>query len=436
MSCRSSSSCGRRPAHAANRVRRSTNIAVERDGHLRSRAFLLAYGCANAGGVIAYLPLLTFILPIKIQAISPESKIAVLSLAVLAGAIAASLSNILCGALSDRSFARHGVRTPWVVAGLIATLMSYAAITAAMTPGALIAAVTLFQLAVNMLLAPLLAIMADEVPDEQKGVAGGLLAAGTPLAWLVLLLITVPFALGTAEQLATVGACVVLLVVPLLGRMRRNAMQVEPALPAPVRGQRRADLLFFWASRLCLQVANAVLFTFLLFIFERAGGRATAPELARQVARVAAGLGVLSLPLALVAGWFSDRVGARKPFLLTAASVAAAGLMLMALLPGWWPAVIGYGLFACGSVVFLALQAGYAIELLPAPDHRGRDLGLLNLANTVPAIIAPILTGLFARDRDFGSLLMVLALITITGGILALAVDRPRSGKILSNQTS
>ncbi|MEH3159236.1 MAG: hypothetical protein PGN08_10120 [Sphingomonas taxi] len=66
--------------------------------------------------------------------------------------------------------------------GVAVTAVSYAGVASATTPVELVAAIVAFQIAVNMLLAPMMAIMAEEVPDAQKGIAGGLIALGSPLA--------------------------------------------------------------------------------------------------------------------------------------------------------------------------------------------------------------------------------------------------------------
>src|SRR3546814_3653659 len=52
----------------------------------------------------------------------------------------------------------------------------------------------------------------------------------------------------------------------------------------------------------------------------------------------------LSIPIALLVGRASDRIGARKPFLMLATIVTAGGLLVMALFPEWPSAVAGYGL--------------------------------------------------------------------------------------------
>ncbi|WP_317698460.1 PLDc N-terminal domain-containing protein [Aeromicrobium sp. REDSEA-S32_B7] len=71
------------------------------------------------------------------------------------------------GWLSDLSVARGGGRRPWVVAGLIALAASYPALVLARNPVELVAAVALAQAAINAVLAPLFAIIADLFRDHK-----------------------------------------------------------------------------------------------------------------------------------------------------------------------------------------------------------------------------------------------------------------------------
>ncbi|MDD1450101.1 hypothetical protein NHF48_002610 [Sphingomonas sp. H160509] len=78
----------------------------------RSTGFLLVFALAYVGGVVGYLPLLTMLLPIKVDAvvtaIGGAGRLDVLTVIVVTGALAASVSNIAFGWLSDRSVARGG----------------------------------------------------------------------------------------------------------------------------------------------------------------------------------------------------------------------------------------------------------------------------------------------------------------------------------------
>ena len=168
----------------------------------RSVGLLAAVALANIGGVIAYLPLLTLLLPIKVDVIAGDARIGVLTAAVIAGSLAASGSNIVFGWLGDRAVERGRGRRAGMATGLAATIASYALVAIAATPVALVLAIVVFQIAVNALLSPLFALMAEEVPDRDKGVAGGLLALGNPVASAFSAAVVATLVLGENGRLA------------------------------------------------------------------------------------------------------------------------------------------------------------------------------------------------------------------------------------------
>ena len=92
----------------------------------------------------------------------------------------------------------------------------------------------------------------------------------------------------------------------------------------------------------------------------------------------------------------------------------------------WGVGAVSFALYTIGSAVFLALHATFAMQLLPDPRHRGRDLGLLNLTNTLPALIGPVLTWELATPRNFTPAMLVLAALTVSGGVVMLAVREGR----------
>ncbi|MFL0414784.1 MFS transporter [uncultured Sphingomonas sp.] len=396
---------------------------ISQDRH-RSTGFLLLYALAYTGGVVAYLPLLTLLLPLKIEALAGEARIGVFSATIIAGALAASGANVLFGWLSDRSVARGQGRRRWLCFGLIATVLSYAAVAAAASSAAIILAVTLFQVAVNAMLAPLLAIMADEVPDAQKGVAGGLLAAAVPVASGVSAALVGMRLLPEAERLTIVAAAVFVCVTPLLATRARKAIVSAPQ-PTEME-QRRRDLVVTWAARLLAQVAGNALSLYLLYYFESIVPDAEPEDLAPRVGHLLTIVYVLSLPAAVAAGRMSDHFGRRKPTLVAGASLASVGLVMMAFAADWRWAALGFAAYAIGSAVFLTLHAAFAMQLLPDPAHRGRDLGLLNLTNTLPALLGPLLTWSLATPQDFGAVLLTLALLTFAGGAAMTSVRSRR----------
>lgn len=386
----------------------------------RPTVWLVLYALAWGGGVVAYTPLLTLLLPLRIAAIGLEDKVGVLSLAVLIGAVTASVANIAAGALSDRFNRGPGGRRPWIVAGFVATAASYGLLGAVDTLVGILLAVALFQTGLNLMLAPLAALAADEVPDAQKGLLGGLMGAAYPLG--ALSGVVVMAAPSPEARLAVTVALVAVLTAPFLVMFRARAAAPALVAPTPAAGTGRArDLAAIWGARLLVQVAGAILFAYLLYYFETVevgGERLAADRMAVRVAWLCGVAAAVTVPLSILLGRLSDMARARKPFLQGVAVTSAAGLVLMALFPDWGVAAWGYGLFATSTAIFLALQSTYAMQLLPSPDHRGRDLGVLNLTNTLPSILGPGLAYGALQFGGFRPLLLLLAGLTVLAALL------------------
>ena len=83
-----------------------------------------------------------------------------------------------------------------------------------------------------------------------------------------------------------------------------------------------------------------------------------------------------------------------------------------------------YICFGLATTVFLSLHSGQTLRVLPSPSHRGRDLGLFNLTNTVPSLIMPWLTIAIVPRNGFAGLFAVLALLALASAALLFTLKR------------
>ncbi|MGB7655496.1 MAG: MFS transporter [Novosphingobium sp.] len=384
----------------------------------RPDRFVLLYALAWAGGAIAYTPLLTILLPGQVAALAGQSAgVGWLARIALAGAIAASLGNITFGYLSDITGNRRG----WIAAGLLLTCALLPQIGAARSLAATITAVVCWQLAVNMMLAPLAAWAGDKVPNRQKGMLGGLMAFAPGAGALSGALVTHPALIPGDQRLTVVAAIVAACVLPVLLFAPCPLQQApEPDVPAePPPGARRT-VLEMWSARMAVQIAEATLFAYLLFWL-----RSLAPAIGEnQTARLFSVIMVLSIPVALAAGRWSDRKDRPIVPLAVSALVSAAGLIGMALARDLALAMAAYGLFGLASAVFLSLHSSQTLRILPRPARRGRDLGLFNLTNTVPSLIMPWLAITMVPLFGFQALFAILAVLALGAGVMLSAIAR------------
>ncbi|WP_428685693.1 MFS transporter [Sphingopyxis sp.] len=391
--------------------------------HRQSMRFLLLYALAAAGGAIAYVPFLTLLLPARVAELGGARDIEWLGYLTFCGAVAASMGGVVFGWLSDRTQSRRA----WVFAGLVSSSALLLVMPSAHNISALILIVIGWQLSLNMMLGPLAAWAGDVVPDAQKGLLGGLLAFSPALGAWSGALVTMPGLVAFDERLMAIVMLVAAAVLPALlfarPRIFPELADISPAEPSAATrpGQ---PAIRMWLARLLVQIAEAALFAYLYFWF-----RSIDPAMGD---REKAGLFSLALtvavPVALLAGRWADRND--RPFvpLAIAATITTVGLLGMALATGPGSAKAAYLVFGVATTAFLSLHAGQTLRVLPRADHRGRDLGIFNLTNTIPSLVMPWLTISLVPGFGFDALFLLLAALA-AGAVLLLATmpDAPRS---------
>lgn len=378
---------------------------------------LMIYALAAVGGVVAYAPLLTLLLPIKVEMLGNAQRYDILAWCGIAGAVAAALANIAFGQLGDRAVARGGGRRGWLLSGGIATIASFVGVALAHNAATIITAVVLFQIAVNVVLAQVGALIAEEIPATQKGVIGALLTLGAPIAaGISAMVVTIVEREGW--RLTVVATTMAACLLPLTIVRTRRASPVE--VPSSARVAMRRDLAVAWMARLFVQIAASGVGLYLLFYFEMLAGAQTGTPM--MVARLLVVATVVPVPIALLLGRWSDHIARRKPILAGAAMLATLGLLGMASAGSWTAGAIAYTAFASGVAIFLALNTSHAMLLLPNPARRGRDLGILNLTNTLPQVVAPLLAWWSTIAHGFGAAMAVLAVLTLLAGIVPLMI--------------
>lgn len=409
---------------SAIRLRRHKARALpETQGNAATDRFVLLYALAWTGATIAYTPLLTILLPVRVAELAGTAAgVDWLAYMALAGAIAASLGNIGFGYLSDVTRNRRG----WLVAGLILSCLLLGVIEQATNLPGLIVSIVCWQLALNMMLAPLAAWAGDRVPDHRKGLLGGLMAFAPGMGALSGAVITHPGLAAGGARIWLVGLLVVICILPVLLVRLPPARDPSCAVEGsgadggrPVSGK-RTGVMRMWMARLLVQIAEATMFAYLYFWLLKLDSGVSD----NQTARLFSVILLLSAPLALLAGRWSDRQDRPITPLRVCALLSALGLTGMALAADLVSAILAYGLFGLSSAVFLALHSAQTLRILPRPDRRGRDLGLFNLANTLPSLVMPWFAVTLVPAFGFQGLFALLAVLAATAGLLLVAITR------------
>lgn len=351
------------------------------------------YSLSFLGAHLAFMPVFALLLPRRIAAIAPGQAIETLSALLLIGGIVASVAHIAAGRWSDRWLVRHGNRRGLIAVGLAALCAAQFGLAMAQTWAALIIAIVLFQLALNLMFAPLGALLADHVADARKGRVAGLLNAALPLSSIGTAAAAFLFPSDGPGGFLLVALASALAVLPLLiawpfGSLAPLDDPNRAPSMAPTKDARR-DYVKIWFARLLIQLGAAfVINYFYLYLVNLGGDSLQASQRIGSIAIVAT---AASFASAICAGLWSDRAGRRKPPLISAALAATGGLLILALEPSSAMVLVAYVLFQVGLTAFLSVNSALVAQLLSNSRRRGELLGLMNLTNTLPAIIVPAL---------------------------------------------
>ena len=390
----------------------------------QSPRFLILYALAAAGGAIAYVPFLTILLPMQVTSIVGDADVEWLAYCAFAGAVAASIANIAFGWFSDATRNRKS----WMLAGLGLSSAVLVSMSHARDMETLIGLIVLWQVFLNMMLAPLAAWAGDCVPDGQKGILGGLLAFSPAAGALAAAIVTYPGLAGPDARLVIVAVIVAACVLPAI---LFGAPTEFPELNRPTASDEkliqttetaRSVVVRMWLARLLIQISEAALFAYLYFWFRSVDGSMTDSS----VARIFSVILIASIPVALWTGRWADRSGRPILPLPVTAALGSAGLIAMALSFSLETAIAGYVLFGIATSVFLSLHTGQTLRVLPKPQTRGRDLGIFNLTNTGPSLVVPWMAIALVPVFGFSGLFYLLAGLALLAAILLASLPRPR----------
>lgn len=396
-------------------------------------AFVAIYAMAQVGAYIAFIPLLTLLLPLKAAVIDPSAPGQLLSQVALWGSVIASIAGVLAGFLGDRTRRWPGGRSVWITVGLIATALSYILIHRSGSAGELLTAVLILQVGLNFMLNPLAATLAERVPEHLRGFVAGFAGLAFPLSSLCGAVVIGLWLTEAASRMTVVMAITIALVMPFIVWNARNPLQTaQSTVPdsLSLNAFTDRDFVATFVSRLLVQTAIALNVLYLLYLIIQEGEvLGSVPN--RRPEAVVSGLlalsTVISVITGLAAGRLSDRLGRRKIVVFSGAALIASGALVLGSFPSWPGPLVAQTLFGIGIGVYGVTELALAASVLPAPDRTGSDLGLLNAANTGAQILAPAI-GLMILES--GARLPVIYLcgsvLAILGATVIMGVRRVR----------
>jgi MFS family permease len=395
--------------------------------------WIAAFALAWFGVWMAQLTPVQLLLPAQIQdQLKTDDWVQnVMAFGIISGisALCAIVAFPVTGAFSDRTTSRFGRRRPWIAAGALVFALSLLLLGVQSTMVGIGVFWCLALIGFCVLTAALTATISDQVPVDQRGYVSGWLSAPQAVGIIAGILLVTMLSLGTFLGYAAMAVLLLVLVIPflfipdaVLSREQRTPWSLRAMIDSLwISPRRYPDFGWTLLSRVLVNFGNAFGTSLLLYFLEFGLGDKHAQDDLIVLVLIYMVFVILA---ALVLGRLSDVLGRRKAFVFLSSTLQALAALILAFVPLFSVAMVAAGLLGLGYGCFLAVDQALATQVLPDPETRGKDLGIMNIATAVPQAAAPLLGALLVFVAGFTGLFIMGAVFAFAG---AVAVSRVKS---------
>ncbi|MFE5592470.1 MFS transporter [Streptomyces sp. NPDC056549] len=415
-----------RPAGPAESEPQAPGPAAGRGALLRLMPMLTL---ANAAMFMVYMGVGGVLLPLQVELIDPADKVANFGLVAGVSAIFATVFNPMAGLLSDRS----GRRNPWILGGGLAALGALALLGAARTVLLVTIGWCLVQAMMNIYQAALTAVVPDRVPVERRGLASAMVGIGTPIGsalGISTATLFVPHDLTAGYLvLGAVIAGAAVLFTTVVRERKRPASE-----PVPLRRQlaafadtlKSADFRWVFIGRFLMMLGFFSVSLFQMYILQDHIALPEGLDPTEAVAFIAPIDAGVTLLATVLGGLLSDRIGRRKPLVGISCALSGLAMLVPVVRPDWTGMLIFTVVAGLAFGCYMAVDTALVTLVLPSADDAARDMGVLNVANAGPQILAPFLASLLVGAIGYDGLYITAALITLVGAAAVIPVKSVR----------
>jgi MFS family permease len=349
---------------------------------------------------ILYAGIGALLLPYQIGLLAPEQKVAILSFFTSITVLIALFANPIAGAFSDRTTSRFGRRRPWILVGGLLTVVGLLFMWRASSIPLLFIGYCFVELFSNCVLAALTATIPDQVPENQRGSVSGIFGLATSLGGILGAILA-----GQLFKSAPTNAYVVMFLIVLVTTIPFALLLRDKILPkgyAPpfhlgtflknfwINPRKYPDFAWAWLTRFIPFVGYFLGITYIFYYLEDVVKYPAPLQGASTFSIVAA---IVSLLSTLLGGFLSDRLKRRKLFVIIGMCIMAVAMLLLAFFHVWIAVVVAAAVLGFGLGAYLAVDVAIVTLVLPSAENRAKDMGIVNIANTLPHSVAPVFAG-------------------------------------------
>jgi MFS family permease len=390
-----------------------------------SPSFQVLLALANTVIWLSILPIGQILLPTQIAAFNAATRFSNLAIATSVGVMAALLTNPIAGALSDRTTSRLGRRRPWLIAGTVLSAATLVLLANASSFLTLVIWWAIFHVAANALLAALSAIIPDQVPVRQRATVSAFVSLSLPLGAVVGALLVTKVVKSTVMSYYTFGGIlfIVMLIFVLVLRDKPLPKAAAPRFHLGtflaafwVNPVKHPDFGWAWLTRFLVYLSYFTALGYLLYFLQDAVHYQKAAQGVTTFQIILTGTLLIA---SVLSGILSDKFGRRKVFVMGASLVIALSFLILAFWQTWTGVQLAAAVLGIGFGAYLGVDIALITQVLPSANARGKDLGVINIANALPQVVGYTTAALVITVFHSYTILFVLAaLLASLGAVL------------------
>jgi MFS family permease len=122
---------------------------------------------------------------------------------------------------------------------------------------------------------------------------------------------------------------------------------------------------------------------------------------------------------AVISGMLSDKFGRRKVFVMGASLIIAVSFLILAFWQTWTGVQLAAVVLGIGFGAYLGVDIALITQVLPSANARGKDLGVINIANALPQVVGSATAALvISLFHSYTILFVIAALLASFGAAL------------------
>lgn len=133
---------------------------------------------------------------------------------------------------------------------------------------------------------------------------------------------------------------------------------------------------------------------------------------------------ITGVAFAAIGGPLADKFHSLKLLVAISTVVMGLGVAAPALDPAPWTMFVYAGLSGCAMGMYNSVDQALNVSVLPNPNNAAKDLGIVNLANSLGQVFGPIVAATIISAAGYRMMFPAAGIMCLVGAILILMIKK------------